>query len=246
MHKAALLPLAAGFLCLFGFCSTGSAQDAARVGGTRSYGISASYSPDSSHILIGDAGQRRTWTAGIEYTHLLWAGPRARLDYEGEFMPFFFESDPTVTGTLFTVNGQNIVTNQTPERVLFVDHHPVGSILTGNGTMAPLYALYGRQNTYAAALTPLGARLSAFPRSRLQPSLAVDLGFLVAARDIPLDDCAQFNYTFALGPGIQLFTSRNRSYRLEYLYRHVSNAGEGGQNPGIDQGVIRLTVSSIH
>jgi hypothetical protein len=30
---------------------------------------------------------------------------------------------------------------------------------------------------------------------------------------------------------------------VEYIYRHVSNAGQGNQNPGVDQGVVRVTVS---
>jgi hypothetical protein len=46
-----------------------------------------------------------------------------------------------------------------------------------------------------------------------------------------------------MGPGLQFFTNRRTSMRVEYLYRHISNAGQGDQNPGIDQGVIRLTVS---
>jgi opacity protein-like surface antigen len=247
LRKAAFVSFLTLTLAAFALAQPASAQDNSGFGGTRSFGISTSYSPDSSHILIGNAGQRRTWTAGAEYTRLLFHPThRLRLDYEAQVLPLFLESDPTVTATVFTFGGQNFVTHQTPERVLFVTHQPVGSVLTPNGSMAPLYAYFGRQNTYAAAITPLGARLSAMPRSRLQPSLALDLGLVIADRDIPLDDCAQFNYTFAVGPGIQFFTAKRSSYRLEYVYRHVSNAGQGAQNPGVDQGVIRLTVSLHH
>lgn len=212
-------------------------------GGVSSFGISTSYSPDSSHILIGDSGQRRIWTAGGEYTHLLRETQHLRLDYEGAIMPVFEETDPTVVGTQFTASGQLIVDSQSPVRVLHVDSHPVGTVLTGSGATVPLYALFGKQNTYAAAITPLGLRLSAMPHWIFQPTLALDLGFVVSARDIPLDDCSQFNYTFAIGPGFQFFNTAHTSLRAEYLYRHVSNAGQGGQNPGIDQGVVRITVS---
>jgi hypothetical protein len=58
-----------------------------------------------------------------------------------------------------------------------------------------------------------------------------------------VDQSAQFNYTFALGPGIEFFQNRRTSWRIEYLYRHVSNAGEGFENPGLDQGVFRITMS---
>jgi opacity protein-like surface antigen len=213
-------------------------------GGVSSFGISTTYSPDSSHILIGDSGQRRIWTAGGEYTHRLRVTPLLRLDYEGSILPIFEETDPTVTGTLFTTtSGQAIVTSQTPVRVLHTDSHPVGAVLTGSGATVPLYALFGKQNTYAAAVTPLGVRLSAMPRWIVQPSLALDLGFVISARDIPLDNSSQFNYMFAIGPGLQFFNTPHTSLRAEYLYRHISNAGQGAQNPGIDQGVIRLTVS---
>ncbi len=243
MRLAALAPAVLLIAAAFAVPDTAPAQDSTGYGGTRSFGVSASYSPDSSHILIGNSGQRRIWTLGAEYTRLLHRSRHLRLDYEGSFVPLFLESDPTVTATVFTSSGQKIVTQQTPERVLRVDHGAVGSILTGNGSLAPVYAIFGRQNTYAVAFAPLGARVTAFPRWRLQPSLAIDLGVVLAARDIPLDDAAQFNYTFALGPGIRLFANKRTSWRLEYLYRHISNAGEGDQNPGIDQGVVRLTVS---
>ena len=85
--------------------------------------------------------------------------------------------------------------------------------------------------------------ITALPNSRIQPSFALDLGFVVSARNIPMDEADQFNYMFALGPGVQFFASRQTSWRVEYIYRHVSNAGAGNQNPGIDQGVVRVTLS---
>jgi len=230
-------------MCFAGNGNRALGQDAGSYGSVQSFGISASYSPDSSHILIGTAGQRRTWTLSVEYTRLLRQESRFRLDYEGSVTPMFLESDPTVTGTVFTSEGVAVMTQLTPERVVRVDHGPVGSILIANGMMAPVYAYFGRQNTYAGAVAPLGARLTALPRSRIQPSIALDLGFVASTRDIPIDDAARFNYMFAIGPGIQIYTDSRTTWRLEYLYRHISNAGQGDQNPGVDQGAVRLTVS---
>lgn len=250
MRKAALVPLKAVRISLFaalvglsGWSAPVWGQEAGGVVGTRSLGISFSYSKTSSHILIGDADKRRIWTMGVEYTHLLHQGPLYRLDYEGSLMPLFEETDPTVTGTLFTYGGQDYLTPQTPVRVLSVDYGAVGSEPTGKGSSVPLYALYGRQDTYAAAFSPLGARISALPRWRVQPSFAMDLGFVISAREIPVDDADQFNYMFSLGPGLQFITGPQSSMRVEYLFRHMSNAGQGYENPGIDQGVIRLTIS---
>jgi hypothetical protein len=119
----------------------------------------------------------------------------------------------------------------------------VGTAILGRGGAAPIYATFGRQNTYAAALVPLGGRLSALPRSRIQPSFAIDLGFVVSSRDIPIDDADQFNYLFSFGPGVQVYSNMRSSVRLEYIYRHISNAHQGYQNPGVDQGVFRVTLS---
>jgi len=242
MRKAALVSIVAGLVC-FSALRPVFGQEPSGFGTVQSFGFSSSYSPDSSHILIGSSGQRRIWTMGAEYTHLLRQGPRFRLDYEASAMPVFEETDPTVTGTVFTTGGQNIVTPQAPVRVLHVAHGPVGTILTANGSLVPLYAMFAREDTYAGAVAPIGARVTALPRWRVQPSLALNLGFVASARDIPVDESDKFNYMFALGPGIQFYVDKKTSWRVEYVYRHVSNAGQGNQNPGIDQGVVRVTVS---
>ena len=206
-------------------------------------GFSSTYSPSSSHILIGDAEQRRIVTLGLEYTHLVASSPHFRLDYVGSVLPLYEETDPFVQGTYFSLAGQSIVTQQPPTRVTYAIRGPVGAIAAGNGTTVPVFALTGRQNTYAAAFTPLGARIDALPRRRIQPTFAIDLGFVVSARDIPIDNSSSFNYLFSFGSGFELFTDAHTSWRLEYLYRHTSNAGQGAQNPGVDQGVVRVTLS---
>lgn len=243
LRKAALVSIFAALTTLAAEGLPCLAQDSASFGGIQSFGLSASYAGDSSHILIGESEQRRTWTAGAEYTRLLRESPHFRLDYEGSVMPVFEETDPTVTGTVFTSSGSQIVTPQPPIRVVSVTHDPVGSILAGSGAIVPIFAQFGRQSTYAAAVTPLGARISAMPHWRLQPSLALDLGFVFSSRDIPVDNSAQFNYLLSFGPGVQFFGDNHTSWRVDYMIRHVSNAGKGDQNPGIDQGVLRITVS---
>jgi hypothetical protein len=243
LRKAALVSIFAGFVCFFGQLNPVRGQEPGGFGGIWSYGVSGTYSPNSSHILIGESERRQVWTLGVNYSHVLRQGPRFRFDYEAAVIPVWEERDPTVTGTEFFASGQAIVTQQTPVRVVNVTNKPVGSILTGNGTYAPVYAFFGTANTYAAAVTPLGARVSVMPRWRVQPTFALDLGFIVGSRAIPIDDATQFNYTFALGPGFQFYSNAHTSWRVEYVYRHFSNAGQGSQNPGVDQGVVRLTMS---
>lgn len=246
LRKAAFVSVVAGIVCLSAFAVPVCGQESGEFGGIRSFGFSSSYSPTSSHIFIGDAKQRRIWTLGAEYTHLLRPGRNVRIDYEGSILPLFEETDPTITGTIFTYAGQQFITQQTPVRVINITNQPVGSALAPNGSIVPLFALFGRQDTYGASIVPLGARITVLPRLRIQPSFALNLGFVVSARDIPVDQADQFNFLFALGTGVQFFTDARTSWRVEYIYRHVSNAGQGLQNPGIDQGVVRVTVSLHH
>jgi len=249
-HKAvltsledAMVAIFAALVCLIGWGTPVWGQEAGGVGGVQSIGYTSSYSKSSSHILIGEATGRTIWTLGAEYTHLLYIRSHYRLDYEGSLMPLFEETDPTLTGTVFTYGGQNFYSSQKPVRLVAITHVPVGSVLTPGGTYAPLYATTGRQDSYAAAVSPLGVRISAMPRWRVQPGFAIDMGFVLSARNIPVDDADKFNFMFGFGPGVQLYTSPQASLRMEYMYRHVSNGSLGDVNPGIDQGIFRLTIS---
>jgi hypothetical protein len=241
--KAARVSIFAGLACLFALGAACRGQEPGGFGGVQSFGFSSSYSPTSTHILIGDAEHRRVFTLGAEYTRLLRLHPRFRLDYEGSVMPLYEETDPTVIGAVFALNGVQIISPETPVRVIYVTNAPIGTAITGKNTAAPIYAVYGREDTYAAAFNPLGARITAFPRWRLRPSFSLDLGFVVSRQDIPVDQSDRFNYLFSFGPGLEIFTYSNTSWRVEYVYRHMSNAGQGDQNPGVDQGVVRVTIS---
>jgi opacity protein-like surface antigen len=241
LRKAAIVSIFAGIASLC--CATIHGQEPFRLDATQSFGFSTTYSPDSSHILIGNAEQRRIWTLGVEYTHLLHQGPRFRFDYEGSVMPLYKETDPFESGTTFTLNNQVVFLPQPPMRLVYPIRGSVGTFLSPGNPAVPIYALTGREDTYAAAFAPLGVRVSAFPRRRIQPTLSLDLGFIVSARDIPIDDSSWFNFMFSFGPGVQFITSPNASLRVEYIYRHESNASLGNQNPGVDQGVTRITLS---
>lgn len=79
-------------------CGAGRGQSASGFVERESLGVISSYAPTSSHILIGAAQERQTWTAGIEYTRRIWAAENMQVDYRGEFSPFFRESDPAAVG----------------------------------------------------------------------------------------------------------------------------------------------------
>ncbi|HWB33410.1 MAG TPA: acyloxyacyl hydrolase [Acidobacteriaceae bacterium] len=222
------------------------AQESGTFGGVQSLGVTTSFSNTSSHMFIGEAERRRVWTVGVNYSHLLHASRLYRFDYEASILPVYEETDPAVVGTTFTFQGLKFYTEQPPARVVFVPKGPVGFTTVSRGVSVPVYAVMSQEKTYAALISPFGARLSGFPRSRVQPTFALDLGFVVSRRAIPVDDASRFNYMFALGPGVQVFGSTHTSWRLELLYRHTSNAGQADENPGVDQAVISATFSLHH
>lgn len=124
-----------------------------------------------------------------------------------------------------------------------MSHNANGVYCPRTSPCMPVYSIYGRVATYAMAITPLGARAVFRPQHRFQPTFETDMGLVLSSRDIPLNSTADFNYQFSFGPGVQAFVSRNKAVRLEYVFRHISNAGSGKWNPGIDQGVFRLSLS---
>lgn len=124
--------------------------------------------------------------------------------------------------------------------MIYANNSPVGG--GGYGNTIPLYPIYGTTKTYAVAISPIGARLNAFTSHRLQPTFSTDLGLVISSRDLPIDGSANLNYLFSFGPGVAFIGPRRASIRLEYLYRHMSNANAGDTNPGVDQGVIGLTL----
>jgi hypothetical protein len=234
--------LAIIFLSLFFLGAFGGSVLAQELSGRQSFGISSTFAPDSSHILIGDAEQRRVWTAGLEYSRRLWGNGSLRLDYEGSVAPFFQERDPTLVAEYAIINGNRVTVPASGLRVVYANNDPVGG--GGFGNTIPLYPIYGSTKTYAFAISPIGARISGFSSHRLQPTFSTDLGMVFSSRDLPVDDSASVNFLFSFGPGVEILRG-NGAIRLEYLYRHMSNANSGYNNPGVDSGVFRLTLSRL-
>jgi hypothetical protein len=228
------------FVLLCFSCAFNKQILAQELAGRQSFGIASTFAPDSSHILIGHAEQRRVWTAGLEYSRRLWGNGSIRIDYEGSLAPFFQERDPTLVAEYAIINGNQVTAPASGLRVVYANNDSVGG--GGFGNTIPLYPIYGSTKTYAFAISPLGARVSGFSYHHIQPTFSTDLGMVFSSRDLPVDDSSSINYLFSFGPGVEILRG-NGAIRLEYLYRHMSNANAGYNNPGVDSGVFRLTLS---
>ena len=211
-----------------------------------SYGVTTTYSWNSSHILIGLSWRRRITTSGFEYTHRLLENAKIKLEYAGEVSPFYRESDPAINKMIGTYDGEAYLLLIPLTRIFgsYPGNMPIGNDCIGPNTCFPVYGVQGpNEITYGFAAAPLGSRIIFRPKQRIQPTFLANVGMVFTQRTIPIDDAASVNFQFSFGPGVQVYATRNYSFRIEYLLRHISNADIGLQNPGIDQGVFRISLS---
>jgi len=225
--------------------TTGESKLIGDFGGNAAIFTAASYSLTSEHILIGMAQSRKITQFGIGFDYSLKKWSKMRLSCEGSLVPLFLEMDPVLDGVSSTNGSGGAIVTLFPEPYRPVNPAPSGyfTVPTANGNALIFgQAIYGpRQSTYAFAALPVGVRLTAAPRSRIQPSFCVNLGALYASRNIPVNNTSSFNFLAYAGPGVEIFFGREHSARIEYLYEHLSNAELGLQNPGVDSATFRLT-----
>jgi len=105
----------------------------------------------------------------------------------------------------------------------------------------PVYLIFQPANTaYAAGFNPLGLKWNFERRGRLSPYLELSGGVLFSNHDIPpYTNSVNFSPGAAFGTHI-LGEKYNWSVELRYL--HISNAGLGTNNPGLNTVQVRVGV----
>ncbi len=197
------------------------------------------YSPNSSHIFLGVTEKRRLVLLGGEYTRRLRLNSWMGLYYMAQVRPFMMESDPVLLGFQDASTHQVVFSLAQPQRVEIVDKTPI-AIPPGNVFVT---RFYGQQWTYAGGANPLGIKWNLRSRHRLQPVLLGAAGFLISARDVPIDHASNFNFSFEFGAGLEWFYKPKRSLRVDYRIQHISSANIGTENPGIDSGLFQFSYS---
>ncbi len=216
-------------------------------------GVSVEGSNNSSHILLGEARNRKLLNLGLSYSHRILLRPSVDLEYLTELRPVVFESDPVVSivYTAIGVPNNSLTFRQAALCKPFI-FQSSGTEPSGNPYSNTVTGTCGqRQFTIGAGWSPLGLKLNLLPRRRLQPVLTALGGYMFSAQAIPVSLAGNFNYTFSVGAGLELFRSRpdpaarfgTRSLRAEYRYHHISNGSTAPENPGIDNGLFQLTYS---
>jgi opacity protein-like surface antigen len=214
--------------------------DTTAYGGRQTFAVFFDYSNDSSHIALGTALDRKFTELGFQYEYRLKTNRKMTWKYTGEFRPLIAVRDVTtsVLATLTTPFGAQTF-YQAPTATL--------GCVAGSRTISlgpdseTIDITCGHRWTYVEGVSPLGTRINLRPRSRWQPTASVITGLLLSAKKIPVDTAGSFNFTFQLGAGIEYFRTPTQSIRLEYQLQHFSNAYTAETNPGVDDGLFKLT-----
>jgi hypothetical protein len=218
--------------------------DSANFGRKNTYSVFVEYSNDSSHIFLGTSPNRKLASLGFQYERRLVANRALIWRYAAEFRPLILESDPTgaVTLTILSPPPTGVFAGQ-PEVSFQCSSGLFNFSSTVDGTVFDETELIrcGRRWTYAQGFSPAGTRINLLPHRRLQPTASVLVGEMMSAKKIPLDTAGSFNFTLEFGAGLEFYESPSRSVRLEYQIQHFSNADTAQENPGVDNGLFKLT-----
>ena len=217
--------------------------DTTAYGGRQTFAAFFDYSNDSSHIALGTARNRKFTELGFQYEFRLKANRRMTWKYTGEFRPLIAESDVTTAAS---------VIQYSPPPMVTVIYSSAAIVQRCNASVKTFLALNidadvvttttcGRRWTYVEGISPLGTRINLRPRSRWQPTASLIAGLLLSAKKIPTDTAGSFNFTFQMGAGVEYFRTPTQSIRLEYQLQHFSNANTAPTNPGVDNGLFKLT-----
>jgi opacity protein-like surface antigen len=215
-------------------------KDTTAYGGRQTFAAFFDYSNDSSHIVLGSAPDRKFTELGFQYEYRLKANRKMTWKYTGEFRPLIAVRDVTTSA---------LVTLTTPVGTETFYEPPTASLgcVAGSQTIPlgfeteTIDITCGHRWTYVEGISPLGTRINLRPRSRWQPTASLITGLLLSAKKIPIDTAGSFNFTFQLGAGIEYFRTPTQSIRLEYQLQHFSNAYTAQANPGVDDGLFKLT-----
>jgi hypothetical protein len=244
-------PLIAVLLILV--CVRGAVgQERSRYDPKTSYTVFAEYSNDSSHIIIGEAENRRLFAAGVDYSRRMGGRSIYSWRYQVEVIPLELLQNPKLTTTVTnTVIGDppsaGTIQYSSLEQRRCTSNSGSGTYygLGANGQEIPI-GTFTYSNvcsspwTYGGGVSPLGQKINFLPRGRVQPYVAMNAGFVAFAETVPSYAATVFNFSFEFGGGVEWNARSGHAWSLDYRYHHISNAGRGRANPGVDNGTFRL------
>jgi len=169
--------------------------------------------------LWGAVQGRALFIVGVQYRHPLSRSPSASLAYTFDLIPA-------------------AAVTKTPTRVS-----------TACCSYVPLSGRRGAREieqvepatAYGFGVAPLGLQLVLFQQRPVQFALGIAGGLLLFDRDVPMLDTRRMNFTAELGAGVRIPIRDHWEATLGYKFHHISNAGTGTFNPGLDVNMFYLS-----
>jgi len=246
-------------LLIFVWVRGATGQESGRYDPKNSYTVFAAYSNDSSHMILGAMENRRLIAVGVDYSHRLRSHSLYSWRYQVEVIPLEMLQNPKLTTTITntaigdptsinfpvgTFQFSALQARQCASASFSGTYFEVGN----NGQEIPIgtYTFTSTCThpwTYGFGVSPLGQKVNFLPRRRAQPFVVANAGFVAFAGTVPSYDATMFNFSFEFGGGVEWNVRPGRAWSLDYRLHHISNAGRGAENPGVDNGTFRLAYS---
>jgi len=105
----------------------------------------------------------------------------------------------------------------------------------------PVFLVFQPANTaYGVGFSPLGLKWDFERHGRLSPYFELNGGLLVTNHNVPTGTNS-VNFTSAAALGTHILAAKY-NWSLEVRYLHISNAGLGNYNPGLNTVEVRLGI----
>lgn len=223
-------------------CSAGLAQQVAPIASNR-FAIVAGYSNDSSHIIMGRAQDRRFSFLGLQYDRVLLRRGWGVVAYQAEWRPVVVTVDPEEydVATVQTPGQATETYSSTTRPTVCIPATATYLTATDIPQTVTYVTTCGHTQTFSQGLTPLGFRMNMMPHRRWQPVVSASAGIMLSTRPIPMDQAGSFNFVFDFGAGVERIADSGRAWRLEYLVQHYSNKDTANLNPGVDNGILKVS-----
>jgi hypothetical protein len=202
------------------------------------------YSNDSSHIILGNAENRKIGAVGFQYQRRLLHRKLFDFSYTAEVRPGMLESDPVLTQTVVQtspVKSSSVEPSMAVERCIRQTSAPVTTTIGSTVYSYVVANTCSRRIVVEQGLSPAGIRVNLMPGKRLQLTFSSFAGYMFASQEVPVPNAGSFNFTFEFGGGLEWYRTGTQSMRLEYQVQHYSDKQTSVANPGVDSGLVKLT-----